>query len=228
MHLHNCERMNAWCKVRVSKEEKSYRPMIKDLNPKNALIFRIIHRDNMPWVLDHGLYCRSSNTFDPHYVTIGNPDLIERRSRHPVPLPPGGTLDDYVPFYFTPYSPMLYNIKTGYGNIRKRGNNEIVVLVSSLNALRRGRCAFYSRTDTPILRPRSFTRIWPGWTRLTRPCCRSATLSGTPTTQASSSATKLKLWYMSIYQSMRFWESVAMMIGGGKLEGRPRATRLDR
>lgn len=27
-----------------------------DLNPEKALIFRIIHRDNLPWVMDNGLY----------------------------------------------------------------------------------------------------------------------------------------------------------------------------
>ncbi|WP_421621802.1 DarT ssDNA thymidine ADP-ribosyltransferase family protein [Alkalilimnicola ehrlichii] len=30
------------------------------LNPEKALIFRIMHRDNLPWVLEHGLYCRSA------------------------------------------------------------------------------------------------------------------------------------------------------------------------
>jgi ssDNA thymidine ADP-ribosyltransferase, DarT len=91
--------------------------MSKDLNPKKALIFRIVHRDNVPWILDHGLHCRNSATFDADYVEIGNSDLIAKRNRHPVPCAPGGRLRDYVPFYFTPFSPMLYNIKTGWGGI---------------------------------------------------------------------------------------------------------------
>jgi hypothetical protein len=49
-----------------------------------------------------------------------------------VPVPPGGTLSDYVPFYFTPYSIMLYNIKTGYGGVPREPNDDIVILVSSL------------------------------------------------------------------------------------------------
>jgi len=52
-----------------------------------------------------------------------------------VPIDPGGSLDDYIPFYFTPYSPMLYNIRTGYAGIKKRSNHEIVILVSSLPTL---------------------------------------------------------------------------------------------
>lgn len=64
--------------------------------------------------------------------------MIDRRSHRqvPVPVPPHGTLADYVPHYFTPYSPMLYNIKTGYNGITQRANDEIVILVSSLHRLR--------------------------------------------------------------------------------------------
>jgi hypothetical protein len=48
-----------------------------------------------------------------------------------------GTLSDYVPFYFTPFSPMLYNIKTGYNGIQKRPNPDIIIFVSSLHKLRK-------------------------------------------------------------------------------------------
>jgi ssDNA thymidine ADP-ribosyltransferase, DarT len=106
-----------------------------DLTPEKALIFRIVHRDNLPWILDHGLHCRNSGTQTPNYVEIGNPELIAKRTARSVPRPPGGTLGDYVPFYFTPYSPMMLNIKTGHGGIAKRSNDEIVILVSSLRKL---------------------------------------------------------------------------------------------
>ena len=69
----------------------------------------------------------------PDWVNIGNPELIDKRANHPVPLPPGGLLNDYVPFYFTPFSPMLRNIHTGWGGIQRRPNEEIVILVSSLH-----------------------------------------------------------------------------------------------
>jgi len=52
-----------------------------------------------------------------------------------VPVPPGGTLADYVPFYFTPKSPMLLNIKTGYKGVTRRPNADIVVLVTSCQAM---------------------------------------------------------------------------------------------
>lgn len=106
------------------------------LNPDRARIFRVVHRDNVPWILDHGgLHCRNSAEQDPHYVNIGNADLIGKRSRRVVPIPPGGVLSDYVPFYFTPFSIMMYNIHTGHGGITLRRNEEIVIFVSSLRRL---------------------------------------------------------------------------------------------
>jgi hypothetical protein len=106
--------------------------MSKDLNPEKALIFRITHRDNLPWILANGLHCANSGVRDPNFVAIGNPDLINKRAWRGLPDPFQGTLSDYVPFYFTPFSPMLLNIKTGWGGIQTRANAEIIILVSSI------------------------------------------------------------------------------------------------
>jgi hypothetical protein len=102
------------------------------LNSEKAFIWRIIHRDNLPWVFEHGLHCANSPVQAPAYVAIGNAELINRRRTRNVPVAPGGTLADYVPFYFTPFSPMMYNIHTGRGEVAKRANEEICILVSSL------------------------------------------------------------------------------------------------
>lgn len=105
------------------------------LNPEKALIFRIVHVDNVPWILKHGLQSRNSPLQDPHYINVGNAELIDRRSRRKVPISPGGTLSDYVPFYFTPFSIMMYNIYTGYGGITRRANKDMVIFVSSIHRL---------------------------------------------------------------------------------------------
>lgn len=104
-----------------------------NLNPAKAQIWRITHRDNLSWILDNGVHCRNSGKRDPNFVNIGNLELIDKRAHRLVPIGLGGTLSDYVPFYFTPFSPMMYNIRTGYGGIKKRSNDEIVILVSSLH-----------------------------------------------------------------------------------------------
>jgi hypothetical protein len=69
---------------------------------------------------------------DPNYVRIGDQELIDKRRRRLVEEPPGGTLADYIPFYFTPCSPMLLNILTGARGIRRRVKEEIVIVVSFL------------------------------------------------------------------------------------------------
>ncbi|MCC6848729.1 MAG: DUF4433 domain-containing protein [Deltaproteobacteria bacterium] len=106
------------------------------LTPEKARIFRITHVANVPWILQNGVHCRNSNVRDPAFREIGNPDLIAKRTRRVVPIAPHGTLSDYVPFYFTPRSPMLFNIKTGYNGVPQTPMSEIVVLVSSLLRLR--------------------------------------------------------------------------------------------
>jgi ssDNA thymidine ADP-ribosyltransferase, DarT len=113
-----------------------------ELTLQKALIFRIVHRDNVPWILDNGLHCKNSKVRDPNFVEIGNKELISKRAKHPIVCQPGGTLSDYIPFYFTPFSPMLYNIKTGWGGIRQRNNDEIVIMVSSLRRLQAKKVSF--------------------------------------------------------------------------------------
>ncbi len=105
------------------------------LCPEKALIFRITHIKNIPWILDHGLHCSTSRIQDPRYHAIGNPDIIQKCHQHGVPRPPGGTLSDYIPFYFTPWSPMLLNIKTGYRGMQQTPMLEIIFLVASLHDL---------------------------------------------------------------------------------------------
>jgi hypothetical protein len=109
-----------------------------DLTPARGLLFRITHMANLPWLLVKGLHCASSPVSDPHFVSIGNPDLIANRAHRRVPIHPGGTLSDYVPFYFTPKSPMLFNINTGYSGITRRPNREIAILFSSCQQMGNG------------------------------------------------------------------------------------------
>ena len=115
--------------------------MALTLTQEKGLIFRITHRDNVPWILDNGMHARNGSKLDPQYRNIGNVDLISKRSRRRVEVPPDGTLNDYVPFYFTPYSIMMYNIRTGYG-VTQVPNDEIVIFVSSISHVSVSGCQF--------------------------------------------------------------------------------------
>jgi hypothetical protein len=110
--------------------------VLPELTAEGAYIFRITHRDNLPWILDNGLHCRNSAEQDLKFVNIGLTDLIDKRHLQKVEQPPGGTLSDYIQFYFTPRSMMAYNIHTGR-NVKQRDNSEIVILVSSLRTLKK-------------------------------------------------------------------------------------------
>ena len=68
-------------------------------------------------------------------MSIGNQELIAKRDRRIVPIDPGGFLSDYVPFYFTPASIMMYNIKTGFRSGTPLANSKIVIMVTSLREL---------------------------------------------------------------------------------------------
>jgi len=109
--------------------------MSRKLTKDSAFIFRITHRDNVPWVMANGLHCRNAKLVDANFVSIGSPGLIHDRHYRQIPCDPFGTLSDYVPFYFTPFTPMAYNIKTGFRGIRKRPPEEIVIFLSSLRTL---------------------------------------------------------------------------------------------
>lgn len=74
-------------------------------------------------------------------MQIGLPNLIQKRNTRPVPIAPGGTLDDYIPFYFGTHSAMLYNIHTGYG-VAQVHQQDMVYVVSSVQRLVAGNIAF--------------------------------------------------------------------------------------
>lgn len=108
-----------------------------DLTPANGLLFRITHVGNLRWLLTHGLHCARAQLRDPAFIEIGSSNLIAKRRDRRVPQHPCGTLSDYVPFYFTPRSPMLFNIKTGWKGLQRRSNADIAILVTAVSHLKR-------------------------------------------------------------------------------------------
>jgi hypothetical protein len=109
--------------------------MALEINQDRARIFRVTHIDNVPWILENGLHAKNSPQSDPDFRAIGNQELIDKRTAREVPVEPGGVLSDYVPFYFTPHSMMLYNIHTGYGEVSQVANKDLVFCVTSIHVL---------------------------------------------------------------------------------------------
>jgi hypothetical protein len=88
-------------------------------------------------VVEHGLL--SDNVCRRRQITgveIGYDHIKRRRAQRVVPCGVGGTLADYVPFYFAPRSPMLFAITCGQVSAEAACTERIVYLVSSTETLR--------------------------------------------------------------------------------------------
>lgn len=105
----------------------------------NTYIFRIIHIDNLDFILKEGSL---TNKFDvnanPKYVGIGESDLIGKREDIIVTTTDGGKnynpSHNYLPFYFHWQSVMLYRIQNGFG-VAKRLPEDIIYLVYKLDQI---------------------------------------------------------------------------------------------
>lgn len=96
--------------------------------PDRIDLFRMVHHANVRHILDHGLCNRSHPHFDPAYVDIGHPEIIDKRTAQPVGLAGNGDLGDYVPFYFCGHTPMLFNIITGRYGLPQRPQRDLVLI----------------------------------------------------------------------------------------------------
>ncbi len=115
--------------------------------PNIVKVYRIVHLDNIEYLLRNGIYHRNHVNADPDYINIGDSNLIAQRNAYPVGIdPPGGALGEYVPFYFGPLSPMLYNIKTGHRGITLRSQKDIAYIVCKVSDII-GNCDEWCFTD---------------------------------------------------------------------------------
>jgi hypothetical protein len=99
-------------------------------------IYHITHVSNLRSVAQHGLFCDNGvNAAKVECRSIAYPNIKADRAETKVPINPGGTLADYVPFYFAPRSPMLYTISLGNIESVSEGQKDIVHLVLEAESL---------------------------------------------------------------------------------------------
>lgn len=96
-------------------------------------IYRMVHWQNIPHILQYGLCCRIHENADPNFINIGHRQLISDRDQHPVNIDGKGVLGEYIPFYFAGYSPMLYLIKKGFQGVEERPQADLVFLVCKID-----------------------------------------------------------------------------------------------
>lgn len=105
--------------------------------PSPTPIFHITPIENLRMILEAGelLAKRVLDQEDTGYTNIAHRTVQDRRASTPVPCGPQGVLHDYVPFYFGPRSPMLFTISRGHVEGFTAGQQPILHLVSTAQAV---------------------------------------------------------------------------------------------
>ena len=101
--------------------------------PHPTPVYRMIHLDNLSVCLQRGGLHAPNHSPDDGlvYRTIHREDVQTSRRVKTVPCGPGGTVHDYVPFYFGTRSPMLLQLHTGQVPGYGEGQDPLVYLVVS-------------------------------------------------------------------------------------------------
>ena len=82
---------------------------------KRHLAYHFTHVSNLARILRDG-ELRSDSVVSHSgrlSVEVGDPEVKAKRRLFVVPVPPGGVLADYVPFYFAPRSPTMFRAASG-------------------------------------------------------------------------------------------------------------------
>ena len=105
--------------------------------PNPTPIYRIIHIDNLSICLHRGGLHSSNHTPQDGlaYRTIHNQDIQSQRKTTAIPCGLRGTVHDYVPFYFGALSPMMLQLKTGQVAGYTEGQEPLIYLVSTAQAV---------------------------------------------------------------------------------------------
>jgi hypothetical protein len=101
---------------------------------KNISLFRIIPIGNLKYDLNNGFFSKLNAPDEPDRDILGNPEIISERDNRTVKCFPKTVVNNYVPFYFSVRTPMLYNIITGHG-VPAKQQQDIIYLSTSINEL---------------------------------------------------------------------------------------------
>src|SRR5262245_1803206 len=101
------------------------------MNQEKHYIYHITHIDNLCNIIQHGKLLSKSAIGNQH-IDIAHQSVQQLRSDKQVPIPPHGSLHDYVPFYFGVRSPMLYVIHKNNVKNYRDGQEQVIYLVSTV------------------------------------------------------------------------------------------------
>ncbi len=112
--------------------------------PTPTLIVRFLHLANLSVVMQRGGL--HAPNFTPNdglaYKTIHKIDVQQKRADKQISCGPGGVIHDYVPFYFGYLSPMMLNLKTGRVLGYTEGQEPLIYLGTTAQAIAESGAAF--------------------------------------------------------------------------------------
>lgn len=121
-------------------------------------IYHFTHMDNLGSILAaSGLASdRSCRAAGLTRRDIAYSNLKQKRMNTRVEVAPGGTLGDYVPFYFGPRSPMLLAYTAGRVTGSRENPEEIIYLVSDTDRVANSGLRFAFTDGHPVQEPKAF------------------------------------------------------------------------
>ena len=102
-------------------------------DPNKIFIFRMTHIENIPHILKNGITHFGSKNANQKFIPIGDNSLIS--SRNSFLLKNGRLLGEYIPFYFSYRTPMLYVIQNGFNMVSPIEAEDIVYCFSTLQKI---------------------------------------------------------------------------------------------
>ena len=100
----------------------------------STTLLHFTHVDHLATIIERGLVADAD--VGPLLLNeVGNRDIKNQRRRARVPLPPGGVVSDYVPFYFAPRSPMMSAIAQGQVPEYGTDTSSLVYIVTTVEHL---------------------------------------------------------------------------------------------
>jgi hypothetical protein len=145
-------------------------------------VYHITHIENLPRVAASGAIwcdrCVRESAVATRSIAYGH--IKARREGIVVPLPPGGTLADYVPFYFCPRAPMLYAIYRGQVPGIEGGQPRIAHLELDADALIAAGLSCLHTDGNAASQPRRFFASAAGFHGLSWDVIRAGSWHDTP------------------------------------------------
>jgi hypothetical protein len=146
---------NRHCKLAPKKAKEkngNFATKIISMDLSKIYIYRIIHIENIPHILQYGITHKNSPNANNNYVSIGDESLIRTREKKLVTITNGDhacsietiILGDFIPFYFGIRMPMLYVSKSG-GNCVSRAtpSENIIYVVCNVEELTQSGIRYY-------------------------------------------------------------------------------------